>query len=94
MSLSSWNLGMDDAACGNNPRPGRTNDADYQEGYAYGSPDPQLDSPEPEPPSPTAEDICESIGHPYYDADNEGPRCYCGKRRTFERDNAKPTEPT
>jgi len=58
MSLSGWNLGLDDAACGNDPRPSRANDGDYQEGYAYGAPDPQADIPSPRAPEATAEDIC------------------------------------
>ena len=84
MSLSSWNLGLDDAACGNDPRTSRSNDSDYQEGYAYGLTEPNDDVPKQQPPEPSAEDICGGMGHPYYGADGDGPRCYCGERRTFE----------
>ena len=36
-------------------------------------------------PEPSDEDLCGADGHPFYGTDDEGPRCYCGMLRKFDR---------
>ena len=86
MSITSWNLGLDDAANGEPPRASRLHDPDYQEGYDSGVQCQEPAIPEPAIPGPSIEDLCAGHGHPYAHDDEQGSRCYCGVRREFTPD--------